>query len=511
MKKVVCGDELKRKIDDAIDLMCNAVSSTIGPVGNNVLVNIDDDTPFITNDGVSIARAIEDEDMVTNTILEIIREASLKTNEVVGDGTTTTLVLVQSLYKEGRKLIDEGINPIILKNNMNNILNKLINNLQRIKKIPKKNNLEDIACISTNDNYLGKFVSDVFSKMKSKAAIRLEESYDMNVSYIIRKGYSFDIEEISYLYFKECEEIVLKECYVLILRGYLESLDDISDIINEGILRSKNIIILVSDYNNELNNEVVLYYLRENINIFVFKVAEYGSRREDILEDLSVISSTSIKNIGIDDLEWNLLGNVQEVIISKENVIFINDNNSVLERIDNLKKKLMKTTSQYEKDFLSLRIAKMENGIATIYVGGNTSTEAREVMMRIEDALCSLEVASNGVVPGEGVSLLYIANMLDDDEYSEMFKNALSIPFKKIIENAGIDSSLILNNIKNADYKLVYNINKGCYEDIFDTGIIDSYMVVCESIRNAISISSLLLTTNYIVINDKYSKENVEM
>ena len=336
-------------------------------------------------------------------------------------------------------------------------------------------------------------------------AAKYDASCSSSVSRRDDKGYNIAINNISPIYFKDEEKINLSNCHLLITTGYLNSLEDISDVINEVIVRNETLIILVDDCNNEINNNLISYYLKEGIKIFIFNFLDYGSRKTIIKQDIAFLSNSKINSLDYDCITFDDLGIIKNVIIKKDEVIFLSNVN-VTPLINKLEEDIKSCKSNYERDYIYERIAKLSNGIATIYVGGNTSTEIQEKMMRIEDAVSALEVANNGVVPGEGVSFLYIANMLDDNVYNNMVKIAFAEPFNKIIENTGISSSLIYNNIKNSEFKLIYKIDNGCYEDIFETKIVDPYLVVAECIKNAISIAGLLLTTKYMIINDGYIK-----
>ena len=322
MKRVIFGDELDKKKKDAIDLICNAVASTIGPIGNNVLINSDETLPYITNDGVTIAKAIESDDEEINGILDIIKNAAFKTNEEVGDGTSTTLVLVKSLYDEGIKLINNGISPIILKNKLNEILNTLTDNLSSIKRESSTLMLENIASISANDKNLGMFISEIFGKMKTKYAIKIVEGESTTTYYEINKGYNIAINNISPIYFKDEEKINLSNCHVLITTGYLNSLEDISDIINEVIDINETLIILVDDYNNEINNNLISYYLKEDIKIFIFNFLDYGSRKTIIKQDIAFLSNSKINSLDYDCITFDDLGIIKNVIIKKMKLFF---------------------------------------------------------------------------------------------------------------------------------------------------------------------------------------------
>lgn len=496
MKEIIKNENLKNSMIEAIDLLCDTVASTLGPTGNNVIIN-SELSPFITNDGVTIARSIESSDEIINSILEIAKEASLKTNDVVGDGTTTTLVLLQSIFKESLK---ENINPILLKKEINETLNSVIIEINKIKKLPTKKDLLSIATTSSNDKKIGEFIYEVFTKMKSKYAIRLEESKINETYYEVKKGYSLELNDISSLYFKDRTEVILNNVYILLLDGYLNDLELINDIINEGIIREKNIVILASDYDELIRNNILLYYL-QNKNIFVFKIPEYGSLKYGIEQDIENIANTKIKMIDFENISFKDLGHVDQLIINKNEIIFINKkvDDKYLKKLKNL----FLQSSEYEKELLAARISKLENGIATIYVGGNTKIEKKEKMMRFEDALCALEVSKNGILPGEGISLLRISEQLEEKTVGDkIIKKALHVPFKKIMNNIGVSYENIYEQIKKSNFQKIYNCKTNLLEDISNTEIIDPAPVLVEALTNACSIASMLLTTNYLVIND---------
>lgn len=496
MKEVISGKELEEITKKGVNLICDAVGSTLGPSGNNVIIN-SDLSPYITNDGATIARTISSSDKRINTILELVKEASLKTNEKVGDGTTTTLVLLQSIYNEGLK----EKNRIKLKKELNNKLDYIIGEINTMKRIPTKEELINIATISSGDEEIGKLVYEVYSKMNNSFSIKLDESNTGKTYYEVEKGYTLDVD-ISSLYFKDSNEIVLNNTYILIIRGYLDNLEVISDIINEGLVRNKNIVIFATDYDERIRNEILLYYLESKKNIFLFKTPDYASRKEQIEEDIKVLSNSKIKNIDYENIYFNDLGLVNKVIITKDNVSIINDNDSIDIYLEKLKKELKNIKEDYEKEFIMDRISKLEKGIATIYVGGNTKTEIKELIMRYEDALCAIDVAKHGIVKGEGITLLEISNKIDN----KILKKALQTSFNKILENAGYESKEIKDEIIKSNYKKIFNLEKGKLESL--NNIIDPALVVIEEVKNAISIATMLLTTNYLVINEEIEIDN---
>lgn len=506
MKEVITGEELKKIMVDAINLLCDSVSSTLGPSGNNVLINTDDVTPYITNDGVTIAEAIESSDKRINTILEIAKEASLKTNEEVGDGTTTTLVLLQSLIHEGLKEIENGKNPIILKQELNEVLDKALEELDKLKKDATDSDLLNVAINSSEDIKVGNILTEIYLKMGSRYACRLTDANTDYTYYDIKKGYNLEIDNIPSIYFEDNKELNLKDSYVLLLKGYLSDLEMISDIINEGLNRNKNIVILASEYDIEIEREVLLYYLQEHKNIYLFKIPDYASRKEAITKDIATLTKANIKDINLERVTFNDLGK-SDITITKNELTIISDND-ISNRLNNLKEELNNTNDDYEKEFLQARISKLENGIATIYVGGKTKSEIKEKIMHYEDALCSLEIAKFGIVTGEGIPFLSIINKLSlDTTGANILKKALEVPFNKIMENSASDKDEIKKEIEESNYQKIYNFNTKKYESINETKIIDPLKVITTALKNAVSIASLLLTTNYLVINEKIEVE----
>ena len=506
MKEVLSGEELKSIMSEAVNLLCDTVSSTLGPTGNNILINNSDTSPFITNDGVTIASNIESSDKRINTVLEIVKEASLKTNEVVGDGTTTTLVLLQSIFNLGLEEINKGKNKIVLKNELLNCMDKVIEEINKLKKEPTKEDLLNIATTSSNDLKIGKITTDIFLKMKSKYSIKLEESNNELTYTINKKGYDIPINNLSSMYFSKDKSIELKDIHILVLKGYLDSLESISDIINDILENDKNLIIFVEAMNEQIKNEVLVYYFN-NKNIFLTELAEFASHRDKQEEDISTLSGCIIKNIDYEETSFNDLGFIDNIILKNDEVILLNNNESSSELINKLKEEL-ESSNDYEKEFINSRISKLEEGITTIYVGGTTKSEKREKIMRYEDALCALESAKKGVVTGEGITYLEISkNIKSDDTGSLILKKSLEKPFEKVIENLGLDYKEIKNNIIKNKYKVIYDYKTNDYISTNNSNIIDPVEVVITAFKNALSIASILLTTSSLVINLDENRE----
>ena len=500
MKNVISGEELQNVMSEAVNLLCDTVSTTLGPTGNNILINNSDTTPFITNDGVTIATNIESEDKRINTVLEIVKEASLKTNELVGDGTTTTLVLLQSIFNLGLEEINNGKNKIILKNELLSYMGKVVNEINNIKRSPKEEELLSIAVTSSNSNEIGKIITDIFKKVKSKYSIKLEESNSELTYNINKKGYNISIKNISNLYFTKNKYIELKNVKVLILKGYLDNLESISDIINSSLENNDNLIIITEGIKDEIRNEVLVYYLN-NKNIFILEQDEYASHRDKQEEDISYLTNATIKNIDYEEIYTTDLGRTDNIIINSDEIIFLNSNNCK-ELINKLNKELELCKSDYEKEFINSRISKLEEGITTIYVGGTTKTEKRERMMRFEDAISALETAKNGITIGEGITYLKVSEILPDDNTTSLIiKKSLHKPFECIMNNLGLNSNKIKNKIINNNYNLIYDYELDDYIPVNNSNIIDSSDVVIQAFKNALSIAAILLSTSSLVIN----------
>ena len=498
MKKVVFGNELYEKMCDAINLLCGSVKITLGPKGNNVIIDHSSFSPFITNDGVTIAENIESEDEVVNTILTLAKEASIKTNDIVGDGTTTTLVLLEGIFNEGLKLINSGYNSIILKKELNNYLDKLINELENISCIPTNKELFNVALTSSNDDDIAKNVYDAYLKTKNINAINIKE-VDSNKScteYL--NGYRFETILASNYFLNEQESIEYNKPNILIINNKLDSIESIATILNEVIKNDNSLVIISDDYNEDVVNDLVSLYLSNEIKICLLKTPSYGYKAHEILKDLSVITNSKI--IKNNYITLNNLGYVNNIVINNEEVILSFDYNN---EIENLINEIKIEDDDINKNFNEVRISMLSNTIANILVGANTITERRELKMRYIDTLHAIDVSTKGILPGAGIALLKLRNKIKiENEMDKLFYDVLYLPFKQILINSGLDDKEIYDNIKNNDFNKLYNINKSDYENVDTTLVIDPTNVLINALKNAVSISSMLLTTSHLIINE---------
>ncbi len=497
MKKVISNEELNLKMIEAIKLLCEPVKKTLGPKGRNVIIDHSAFSPFITNDGVTIAENITSEDPVINTILELAKESSIKTNELIGDGTTTTLVLLESLYLNGYEKIKEGYNPLIFKQELNIALETVINNIIKESTKPAKKDLENIATISANSKKIGHILATAYKKVgKDNIYITESNTETTKVNHLI--GYQIDCNIASPYYFKNNLPLEFENPKILLYAQELEYIEEISPLINKIIDTKNPLIIIAKDYNPNLINEVINLYLTNNIPLILLKTPYYGLEEQVTLTDLATISNTKVYS-NLKNIDINNLGTLEHIDITKETVTFkYRETKTIKEYFKNLKKNISN-----KNEFDTKRLAMLNKGFIKIEVGAQTTTEQREKKMRYDDALCSLKIALKGVVPGSGLTLLKCCEKLNPDNPATIIlKEALKTPLKQILENAALNSDEIINKIISSNYNYLYNVKKDTYEEVSNSVVIDSTEVVITALKNACSIAGLLLTTNTLIINE---------
>lgn len=504
MKKVITGEELNVCKLKAIELLCGTVKNTLGPRGCNAIIDHSMFSPFITNDGVTIAKNIESEDERINTILTLAKEASIKTDETVGDGTTTTLVLLESIFKNGLKKIKEGINPNVLKKELEEATIEIIEKIKTESKEPTKDNYFHIASIAANDTSIGKLISSVYLKLNNPDAIKILESSNTETYFKIIHGYTFETVLASPYFLNNKQEINYKDSYLLIINKEINDIAEISEVINYLIDKKRPAVFLATDYTDEVINEVLSLNFNNITNVTLLKTPEYGLHAISLLNDLETISQSKIVKI-TDEININNLGKCQNIKIDKNEVVISSDpkNNKVSKLIEKIKGELTSEQDTYEQDFLKNRLAKLTNGVGIIYVGASTTTEAREKKMRFDDAMWALKSTRDGVLPGSGVILLKIKeNLTAKNNGYEILKESLDKPFRQILDNVGIDNLSIYKKIKESNYNLVYNVLEEKFENVTSTCVIDPTSVVINALKNASSIAGMLLTTTSLIINE---------
>lgn len=511
MKKVIFGQELTDALRKSAETICGAVETTLGPKGNNVLIDSSFNPPFITNDGATIALNIESDNEIKNAILEIIKEASLKTDEEVGDGTTTTLTLLKPLLLKGLEEKENGANGALIKREMQAGLQKVLSKLKNLADAPTKSEFITVASNAANDKIIGDIVARVYFEVGTKSAIGLEESPNGKTYRKIQRGYSLELDGIPYKYLAQQRSIILKEARVLILNGYLDSLEVISDIVNNVFHEKRPLVILTEDYASGLDDELISFHEKET-SIFILKLSDCGYRRFAIIEDICFITGATPKRVNCEPVDWKDVGETPTFFLCRSGFSLQVDKSKCESRIANLRKERELTPSAYNREFLDERIAKLSSGRATIYVGGATKTEIRERLMRFQDALCAIESAEKGIVSGEGLSFLEIRSCLEDDITGErILKEALLRPFQKICENAGENFELLLTKVVSENYREIFDFDTRSFLNVEDKSIIDPVAVPLTALKNAVSIATMLITLDYLVINEKKEYEKGEL
>ncbi len=499
MKRVVRERELQEKMQEAINLLCNTVKTTLGPKGCNVIIDHSAFSPFITNDGVTIAANIESEDAVINTVLELAKEASINTNDSVGDGTTTTLVLLQSIYNYGQKLVIEtGINPILLKKELDQCLTKVVALIEEESFQPTESDLENIAITAANSKEIGSLVSTVYNKVKSKWAIRIEEGKEETVV-LEKEGYTIDSVLASPYMLKGKDYVRVKEADILLINGCLNDVEEVAEIVNQVIKDKGHLLVISEDYSEYFVKQIMAISLENEGEIYLVKWGEFGKKKNDIIGDLCCITKAQVSEEYCDCI---YLGKASEVVITEKECTFnFLENAKIKERKQELEKKL-NDNLEVDREFLEKRIAMFNNKVIEIKVGAFSTIERREKKMRFDDSLAAISTASMGVLPGGGVSLYKISEKLRDEGSEKIFKDSLKEILKQLLKNAGLEEETIILNIKNSNYKKLYNVYSNRYEKVDMTRILDAKKVVLKSLVNAVSIATMLLTTTSLIINE---------
>lgn len=509
MKKIVSGEVLKEKMLEAINLLCDTVKCTLGPKGSNVIIDHSNFSPFITNDGVTIAESIESDDEVINVILELAKESSIVTNKTVGDGTTTTLVILQSLFNLSIDLVNKGENPIVIKKQLYEVLDKIKSALEKEKRPVNDEIIYNVARIASGDEEIAKVVSDAFVKIPYKEAVSVKEVEEVGVNINYFSGYKFQSVLASPLLLKDQTNIKFDDSLVLIIDSELIDIENISVILNEVFKTNKSLVIIANDFFDALVNEITSYVLNDDLKCLLIKISDYGERLRSIEKDLEIISGAKIVNNEV-LINVQSLGHIKGIFVNKEEVRIEFDSNDIIkEYVSNILDEVKNIDEEYVKEFNMQRISMFNNGTAQISIGGYTKTELREKRMRLDDALCAVYSSGEGVLIGGGVTLLKVSSLLNENNMVEkIWKESLKKPFKQLMDNTGLDYKNVIGSIEQEQYNLIYNVYEDCYEEADKSYVVDSYKVVLNSLVNACSIASMLITTNSLVINEKINNLN---
>jgi chaperonin GroEL len=508
-----------------VEKLAKAVKATLGPSGRNVILDKKFGSPTITKDGVSVAKEIELEDPFENMGAQLVREVASKTSDIAGDGTTTATVLAEAIYKEGLKNVTAGANPTSLQRGINKAVDAIVAELGRIsKKVKDSSEIAQVATVSANwDRTIGQIIADAMEKVGKDGTITVEEAKTIETTLDVVEGMQFDKGYLSPYFSTNAEamEAVLDSAYILIHEKKISSLKDLLPLLEKVAKSGKPLLIIAEDVEGEALATLVVNKLRGTLQICAVKAPGFGDRRKAMLEDIAVLTGgrciTEDLGIKLENITLEDLGRAKRVTVDKENTTIVEGsgkNTDIQGRVNQIRRQIEETTSDYDREKLQERLAKLAGGVAVINVGAATETEMKEKKARVEDALHATRAAvEEGIVPGGGVALIRAQKALDSlklegDEAVglEIIRRAVEAPLRQLVANAGKEGALVVQEVKKAKGNEGYNVATGEYVDLVKAGVVDPTKVTRSALQNAASISGLLLTTE-AVISDIPEKE----
>jgi len=531
-KLIQYKEEAREALKRGVDKLANAVKVTLGPKGRNVVLDRGFGSPVITKDGVTVAKEIELEDKFENVGASLIQEVASKTNDMAGDGTTTATILAQAIVAEGFSAVSSGANPVVLKRGMDKATEWVIAHLEGKKKKVTSDNLKEVASISANDAELGKLIAEVFNEVGKDGVVTVEESQSAEMGRELVEGLQFDRGYISHYMVTNAErmESVFEDPYILITDRKISSINDIVPLLQKlNQAGKRDLVIIADDVDGDALATLVVNKLRGNFNALAVKAPGFGDRKKEMLEDIAIVTGGTViseeKGIKLEAAELAMLGRAHKVKATKENTTIVDGKgkkSDIEKRVAQLKGQLDKTTSTYDKEKLQERLAKLSGGVAVIKVGGLTETEMKEKKFRIDDAVSATRAAlEEGIVAGGGVALFNAARELanakikgvsafgDEAKGVAVIRSVLERPLRAIAENAGKDANEVVTKLSEADDGQGYNAATGEYGDMVASGIIDPLKVVKTALINAVSVASLVLTTEAVITDKPEPKKDM--
>jgi chaperonin GroEL len=525
-KEIKFAEEARRALECGVNKLADTVKITLGPKGRNVVLDKKFGSPMITNDGVTIAKEIELEDKFENMGAQLVKEVATKTNDVAGDGTTTATLLAQAIIREGLKNVAAGANPMILKRGLAKAVDAAVDAIkENSRKIKGKEDIARVAAISANDDVIGNLIADAMEKVTNDGVITVEESKSMGTELEIVEGMQFDRGYISAYMVTDTEkmEAILDDPYILITDKKLSNVQDMLPLLEQIAQAGKKLIIIAEDVEGEALTTIIVNKLRGTFNCVAVKAPGFGDRRKEMLRDIAILTGGEVisDELGLDLKEAKIsqLGRARQVKVQKENTIIVDgagDQDKIRKRIASIKAQIEETTSDFDREKLQERLAKLAGGVAVIHVGAATETEMKEKKLRIEDALSATKAAvEEGIVAGGGTAFVNaipkVAELLKTTEGDErtgvqIIVKALEEPIRQIAENAGLEGSVIVDKVKNSPVGTGFDALKEEYVDMISSGIVDPTKVTRFALQNAASIASMVLTTESVVA-DKPEKE----
>ncbi len=527
-KDVKFSTEARERMLRGVDTLANAVKVTLGPKGRNVVIEKSFGAPRITKDGVTVAKEIELEDKFENMGAQMVREVASKTNDLAGDGTTTATVLAQAIVREGAKSVAAGMNPMDLKRGIDLAVEAVVGDLKaHAKKITSNEEIAQIGTISANcDTEIGRFLADAMRKVGNEGVITVEEAKSLNTELEVVEGMQFDRGYVSPYFVTNAEKmrVELEDPYILIHEKKLSGLQTMLPLLESVVQSGKPLLIVAEDVEGEALATLVVNRLRGGLKVAAVKAPGFGDRRKAMLEDIAILTggTTISEDLGIklENVTLQMLGRAKKVVIDKENTTIVNGagaKEDIEARVTQIKAQIEETTSDYDREKLQERLAKLAGGVAVIRVGGATEVEVKEKKDRVDDAMHATRAAvEEGILPGGGVALLRALKALDGlktgnaDQKAgvDIVRRAIQVPARQIVQNAGEDGSLVVGKLmENSSYNWGFNAATGEYQDLVKAGVIDPAKVVRTALQDAASVAALLITTEALVADKPKKSE----
>ena len=518
-KEIKYGAEARKALEAGVNQLADTVRVTLGPKGRNVVLDKSFGAPLITNDGVTIAKEIELEDGFENMGAQLIREVAAKTNDVAGDGTTTATVLAQAMVHEGMKNLEAGANPIVLRKGMKKATDKAVEAIREMSsKVNGKEQIARVAAVSSGDDEVGQMVADAMEKVSNDGVITIEESKTMQTELDLVEGMQFDRGYISAYMATDMEkmEAVLDDPYILITDKKISNIQEILPVLEQIVQSGARLLIIAEDIEGEALTTLIVNKLRGTFNVVAVKAPGYGDRRKEMLQDIAILTGGQVisEELGFDLKETTMdqLGRAKSVKVQKENTVIVDgcgDKNAIADRVGQIKKAIEETTSDFDREKLQERLAKLAGGVAVIRVGAATETEMKEAKLRMEDALNATKAAvEEGIIGGGGSAYIHVskkvkefAETLEGDEKTgaKIILKALEAPLAQIAKNAGLEGAVIVNKVRESEVGTGFDAYNETYVDMVEKGILDPAKVTRSALQNATSVASTLLTTESVV------------
>ena len=522
-KEIKYGTEARTALGAGVDKLANTVRVTLGPKGRNVVLDKSYGAPLITNDGVTIAKEIELEDAFENMGAQLVKEVATKTNDVAGDGTTTATVLAQAMIQEGMKNLEAGANPIVLRRGMKKATDKAVESILAMSsKVKGKDQIAKVAAISAGDEEVGNMVADAMEKVSNDGVITIEESKTMQTELDLVEGMQFDRGYVSAYMCTDMDkmEAVLDDPYILITDKKISNIQEILPLLEQIVQSGARLLIIAEDIEGEALTTLIVNKLRGTFNVVAVKAPGYGDRRKAMLEDIAILTGGQVisSDLGLElkDTTMDQLGRAKSVKVQKENTVIVDGagtKDAIQARIHQIRGQIEETTSEFDKEKLQERLAKLAGGVAVIRVGAATETEMKEAKLRMEDALNATRAAvEEGIIAGGGSAYIHatkdvaaLADTLEGDEKTgaKVILKALEAPLYYISANAGLEGAVIINKVKESPAGVGFNAATEQYVDMVEQGILDPVKVTRTALQNATSVASTLLTTESVVANIK--------